>query len=107
MIADMDEDGSGQLEFAEFLHLMTATPDSALSKKKMRQLFNLFDDDRTDCITLDNLRRVARDLAEDISEQELIEMIKRADDNEDMTVSFDEFYHIVVNRGFMKNRKVV
>ncbi len=34
-------------------------------------------------------------------------MIKRADDNEDMTVSFDEFYHIVVNRGFMKNRKLV
>jgi centrin-1 len=68
MIADMDEDGSGQLEFSEFLHLMTATPDSALSKTKMRQLFNLFDDDRTECISLDNLRRVARDLAEDISE---------------------------------------
>ena len=45
---------------------MTATPDSALSKAKMRQLFNLFDDDRTDCISLDNLRRVAHDLAENI-----------------------------------------
>ena len=45
---------------------MTATPDNALSKKKMQQLFNLFDDDRTGAISLDNLRRVAHDLAENI-----------------------------------------
>ena len=106
LIADLDEDGSGQIEFNEFLHLMTASPDVAVSKANIRKIFNLFDDDRTDSISLANLRRVADDLAETIDEQELTEMIKRADDNEDMTVSFDEFYHIVTARGFFKNRKI-
>ena len=106
MIADMDEDGSGQIEFAEFLHLMTAHPDVAGSKANIMKIFKLFDDDKTDTITLENLRRVADDLAETIDETELIEMIRRADDNGDMSVSFDEFYHIVTQRGFFKNRKV-
>ena len=106
MIADMDEDGSGQIEFAEFLHLMTAHPDVAGSKANILKIFKLFDDDKTDTITLENLRRVADDLAETIDETELIEMIRRADDNGDMSVSFDEFYHIVTQRGFFKNRKV-
>ena len=106
MIADMDEDGSGQIEFGEFLHLMTAHPDVAGSKANILKIFKLFDDDKTDTITLENLRRVADDLAETIDETELIEMIRRADDNGDMSVSFDEFYHIVTQRGFFKNRKV-
>ena len=104
MIADMDEDGSGQIEFAEFLHLMTAHPDVAGSKKNIKKIFDLFDDDRTETISLNNLRRVAEDLAETIDEEELTEMIKRADDNGDMNVSFDEFYHIVTQRGFFKRR---
>ena len=104
MIADMDADGSGELEFAEFFHLMTAKTDSGMSKDNVRKLFNLFDDDHTDSIHLDNLRRVAKELAEEIDDEEINEMIRRADDNGDMSVSFDEFYHIVINKRFCRVR---
>ena len=83
---------------------MTAHPDVAGSKANIRKIFSLFDDDKTDTISLANLRRVAEELAETIDEEELTEMIKRADDNGDMSVSFDEFYHIVTQRGFFKKR---
>ena len=104
MIADMDADGSGELDFPEFFHLMTAKTDSANSKESIQKLFKLFDDDHTESISLDNLRRVASDLAEDADDEELTEMIRRADDNGDMSVSFDEFYHIVTKRAFFKVR---
>lgn len=104
MIADMDADGSGALDFEEFFTLMVAKPDTANSKANIRKLFDLFDDDRTDCISLDNLRRVANELNENADDQELTEMVRRADDNGDMSVSFEEFYHIVTQRKFFKVR---
>ena len=68
MISDMDEDmdaankikdGSGQLEFAEWFHLMTAKPDTSNSKAHLKKLFDMFDIDKKDCISLDDLKRVA------------------------------------------------
>lgn len=41
----------------------------------MERVFKLFDVDRTKEITVDNLRRVARELGEDISDEELKEII--------------------------------
>ena len=102
MIADLDEDKSGELDFPEFFHLMIAKTDSANSKEKIHKLFNLFDDDRTGYISLQNLQRVASDLAENADIEELTEMIQRADNDGDMAVTEEEFYHIVTTQRFFK-----
>ena len=102
MIADLDEDQSGELDFAEFFALMIAKTDSANSKASIHKLFNLFDDDRTGFISLTNLQRVATDLAENAELAELTEMIQRADNDGDMEVTEEEFYHIITTRSFFK-----
>ena len=71
MISDLDEDGSGAIDFEEFLDMMTARMSDKDSKEDIRKVFKLFDDDKTDSITLTNLRRVARELGETMDDNEL------------------------------------
>ena len=62
MIADLDADGSGQIDFEEFLTLMTARVSDKDSRENIRKIFNLFDDEKTGFISIKNLRRVAKEL---------------------------------------------
>lgn len=98
MIADLDEDGNKQIDFDEWVHLMTYKVSSTSDKSAMRKVFPLYDDEKTDHISVKNLRRVAMDLGESISEEELQEMIDRADLDRDGLVNFDEFYTILTRK---------
>lgn len=60
MIADLDADGSGQIDFEEFLELMTARVSDKDTRENIRKIFNLFDDEKTGFISIKNLRRVAK-----------------------------------------------
>lgn len=66
MITDLDEDGSGAIDFIEFLHLMTAKTSDSDTRANVHKTFNLYDDGKTGFISMENLRRVAADLAEDV-----------------------------------------
>ena len=52
MIADMDEDGNGVIDFTEFLDMMTARISDQNTKEDLERVFKLFDDDRTQEITV-------------------------------------------------------
>ena len=56
------------------------------------------DDEKADKIELKHLKRVAKELNENMSEDELNEMITRADTDRDGKVSFDEFYNIMTKK---------
>ena len=60
MISDIDKDGTGDIDFEEFLDLMTAGISSSDSKEDVKKVFNLFDDDKTGYISLQNLKRVEK-----------------------------------------------
>ena len=100
MIADMDEDGNGEIEFEEFLDMMTARISDRNTKEDLERVFKLFDDKRTGQITVENLRRVAKELGEDIPEEELKEIILRADLDGDGRLSFDDFYAVITKKTF-------
>eukprot|EP00965_Chrysotila_dentata_P237964 6202219-Pleurochrysis_carterae.AAC.1 len=71
MITDIDADGSGQIEFPEFLEMMTGKMGEKDTKEEILKVFKLFDDDSTGKISFKNLKRVAKELGENMTEEEL------------------------------------
>jgi EF-hand domain pair len=64
---------------------MLSSTDKKDTKEDIMHVFNLFDHDASGKITIEDLRRVADELGEDITDEELRNMIARADTNEDST----------------------
>jgi Ca2+-binding EF-hand superfamily protein len=95
MISDMDADGNGNIDFGEWLTLMTKRVNDKDSRANINKIFALYDDQRQGYIDIKTLRRVAADLSENIGEEELDELIRRADSNGDGVVDEEEFYQMV------------
>lgn len=64
-------------------------------EEEIRKAFHLFDDDQSGKITLKNMKRVARELGENLSEEELQAMIDEFDRDQDGEISQEEFMYIM------------
>ena len=95
MISDIDKDGSGTIDFNEFLEMMTAKMGEKDSREEILKAFRLFDDDETGKITFRNLKRVAKELGENMTDEELQEMIDEADRDGDGEINEEEFLRIM------------
>lgn len=107
MIAELDKDGSGLIEFDEFFNLMTTRPSSNESREDIHKVFVTFDNQKTGnfnlilgFIALKDLRRVVKDLGELTDDNTLQEMIERADFDEDGLVSEEEFYNLMTKKAY-------
>ena len=99
MIADIDKDGSGTIDFEEFLQMMTAKMGDNDTRAEIDKVFKLYDTDETGKISFKNLKRVAKELGENMTDEELQEMIDEADRDGDGEINPDEFYRIMKKRG--------
>ncbi len=87
--------GSGTIDFNEFLQLMSVKMSERDSKEEILKAFKLFDDDSTGKITFKNLKRVAKELGENLTDEELQEMIDEADRDGDGEINEDDFLRIM------------
>jgi len=95
MISDIDKEGSGTIDFNDFLTLMTQKMSEKDSKEEILKAFRLFDDDTTGKISFKNLKRVAKELGENLTDEELQEMIDEADRDGDGEINEAEFLKIM------------
>uniref|UniRef100_A0A8D0GMB4 Calglandulin n=1 Tax=Sphenodon punctatus TaxID=8508 RepID=A0A8D0GMB4_SPHPU len=95
MILDIDKEGTGKISFNDFLSVMTQKMAEKDSKEEILKAFKLFDDDETGKISFKNLKRVAKELGENLTDEELQEMIDEADRDGDGEVNEQEFLRIM------------
>ncbi|PHJ22145.1 centrin [Cystoisospora suis] len=95
MIADVDKDGTGSVDFQEFLSLMTVKMQERDPREEILKAFRLFDDDETGKISFKNLKRVSKELGENLTDEELQEMIDEADRDGDGEINEEEFIRIM------------
>ena len=85
------------ISFEEFINLLNVQNKKDETIENLRYVFNLFDKEQNGYLTLSSLRKRAKEIGEDISENELVEMIERADNDLDGKISLQDFYCIFLN----------
>lgn len=99
MFVDMDKDlSSATVTFDEFVEMVTPKMQNRDSREEILKVFSLFDDDNTGAISFRNLKRVATELGENLTDEELQEMIDEADRDGDGLINEEEFYRVMRKR---------
>ena len=81
MVEQFDKDGTGTIDFHEFLAIMMKKMGETDQKDALEEAFNLFDKDGDGEITFEDLKTVAEELNETMTDEELIEMLQGAANN--------------------------
>eukprot|EP00049_Salpingoeca_infusionum_P019659 m.362817 g.362817 ORF g.362817 m.362817 type:complete len:190 (+) comp20930_c0_seq1:48-617(+) len=95
LMREFDRDGTGLISERDFTTAVTPRVLGRNPIEEIMKAFQLFDDDKTGKIDLRNLRRVARELGEDIPEEEMQAMIREFDQDGDGQINEDEFISIM------------
>jgi len=89
------ESDGNTIDFDSFNKIMAVKMSEKNLNDEFLKVFQLFDDDDTGKISFKNLKRIAKELGEDISDDHLREMIEEADLNGDGEVDENEFIHLL------------
>merc|ERR550525_795554 len=95
LIEQYDREETGRITFQDFNEIMTQQILDRDPEEEIFKAFSLFDDDNTGKISLKNLRRVARELGENLSDEEIQAMIDEFDKDEDGEINEEEFAAIM------------
>ncbi|EAR85531.1 EF-hand protein (macronuclear) [Tetrahymena thermophila SB210] len=103
ILEEIDNDYSGGIGFDEFLQIATSKVTDKNSKKETDKVFRMFDCNESNrngkgFITIDDLRRIAEDLGEEMTEEELQDMFNRADADQDGKVIDIDIYNIMTGK---------
>ncbi|XP_071826510.1 centrin-3 [Apostichopus japonicus] len=95
VMRDYDREETGKITFEDFKEVITDWMLERDPKVEITKAFRLFDDDDSGKISLRNLRRVARELGENMNDDELRAMIDEFDHDGDGEISQEEFLAIM------------
>ena len=103
LIADLDTPEAaknGGVNFDDFVGSINNKLGDKESKEGIHRIFELFiDDPNADTITLSSLKKIAQELGENMSAEELKDMLERASAN-GTELTFDEFYESMTKKSF-------
>ena len=98
IIAELEENGDGTIDFEEFIKLATAKPTNQDSRAEVAKIFKAFDYNRMGKFSVIELKKVALDLGENVTDDEIEDMFQRADRDRDGFVTGEDFYNIMTHK---------
>jgi len=100
LIEEIDEDGSGAIEFAEFAQLcakfLVEDPDPETMRAELKQAFRLFDKEATGFITMETFRGILAEVDAKLTEEDLDQIIQEIDEDGSGTMDFEEFCELMM-----------
>ncbi|TDL20345.1 calmodulin [Rickenella mellea] len=95
MVAGVDADSNGKIEFSEFVVLMEGQIRAEDLKEELRDAFRTFDADNDGFISAKEVRVVMGKLGERLSDQQVDEIVREADTNGDGKINYEEFVRMM------------
>jgi len=92
MVNAVDKDGSGMIDFPEFLMMMALKADYENAEDQIREAFQVFDGDGNGFINRGELACVMSNLGEKLEPEEIQSMIDECDLDGDGQINYEEFY---------------
>jgi len=95
IINEVDLDSTGSIDFDEFVTMMAKRVPKVDAETELRQAFKVFDRDGSGTIDTEELRHVMKSLGENLTDEQIDEMIREADKDGDGTVDYNEFVQLL------------
>eukprot|EP00501_MAST-03F_sp_TOSAG23-6_P000858 GSMAST32.ASY1.ANO1.894.1 assembled CDS len=97
LINDVDLDGSGRLDFLEFVNIMTGRLKDTDTSAELKYTFDVFDTDKDGILTPENLTDALQEIGEkSFSAVEILEIIKELDVDGNNRVKQKEFLDVML-----------
>jgi len=100
MVDEVDDDGSGVIEFDEFVQMIVLKMERAMmdDEKQVKKAFDVFDEEGTGQITTAALQTaLGKRMGKSVTMEEARDMINAADKDGDGTVDFSEFVNFAAS----------
>jgi calmodulin len=91
MIRIADADGTGDIDFAEFVTLMAHKMADEKSEETLRAAFSVFDTSGDGFINAEEMRRIMINVGEPVTLEDVEQVIRKVDKNGDGAIDYDEF----------------
>ena len=98
MINEIDSEGTGQIDFPEFISLLARRMKDVNPEEELREAFQVFDTEKTGLIISIELKHVISTLGEVFTEEEADQMIKEADPEETGKIRYEDFIKLMTSR---------
>jgi len=97
MIQEVDADGNGEIDFAEFVQMMKTQLQNRDINQELMEAFQVFDCNKNGRISPTELKTTMKNLGQELTDDQLKLMIREADCNGDGVIDFEEFKILVNN----------
>ena len=96
MIAEVDGDMNGTIEFAEFLNMMKSKMSRKENEEEIQEAFNAFDVNKNGIINAKSLQKAFKSMNETFTDEEIKEMINVVGNGGE--VNFNQFKNMMLMR---------
>ena len=98
MINEVDQDGTGKIEFNVFLELFSRKMKEPITEEDLIEAFKIFKQVGDRAVSANELRHVMTTLGDRLTDEEADEMIKEAGVDENGIIHYDNYVKMIMNK---------